>query len=189
METKAIFVRHAEAKEQHRIAKGAKDEPLDEHGRSEARKIGQKVGKLHPKLVITSPLQRAKLPAQEIAKKAHAPLKVLKSLVPWKFGDWTGKPKAPVEKKLHNLAMHHPNEPTPGKGGESFNRFMSRASEAVKPIKQAINAGKKPAVVWHSRQDREKQNLLLGAARRDPTKGGSAPGQFTLLKGHRFVHA
>jgi broad specificity phosphatase PhoE len=187
MKPKAIFVRHAEAQGQNDKAKGQADLPLDAKGQKEAVKIGDRVAKYKPGVVFTSPLQRARIPAENIAQKSGAPLVILQKLKPWDFGQWTGKPKDQIEPKLKDLWRNHPNKPAPG--GQSFDGAMDDARQAMVPVKHAIAAGVRPAVVWHSRQAREADNLLLGGPTKDPTTGGPDPGGIQLLKGKKLIQS
>lgn len=181
---RAIFARHGEAEGQGKVAKGRRDYPLDAHGKQEAKKLGEDVAKLKPDVVVTSPLQRAKIPAQKIADRAGVPLKVNKGLLPWDFGDWTGKPESEVHPKLRDLWRNHPDKPIPG--GESFSQSVQSAK---KGILQALGAGKRPAIVTHSRNLRQLPHILSGKPTADPTKGGPEPGQYEILtKEGKLIH-
>jgi phosphohistidine phosphatase len=75
-----FLVRHAHAK------KGDPDElrPLSERGRDEARAVARQLAAhdTPPKLVLTSPLLRARQTAEEIAEAAGAELRVDRRLAP-----------------------------------------------------------------------------------------------------------
>lgn len=181
---RAIFARHGEAQGQGKIAKGRKDLPLDARGHREARQMGRDIAKLKPDVVVTSPLKRAKIPAQEIAKRAGVPLRVNKGLLPWDFGHWTGKPQSEVHPKLRDLWQNHPDKPIPG--GESFNHSVKAEK---KGILQALHSGKRPAVVTHSRNLRQLPHALFGKPTGDPTKGGPGPGEYEILtQGGKLIH-
>lgn len=173
----AIFARHVEAKGQHKLSKGTADLPVDEKGARQAEEISERIARLRPTAVFSSPLQRALVPAQLTAQKAAVPLHVEQNLKPWDFGPkWTGKPAKEIEPKLRKL-WKHPDAPTPG--GQSLNQFAGQSRQGISTA--LARGGGRPAVFTHSRNLRELPNAIYGTKLADPTKGGPEPGEFELL--------
>ena len=183
---KAVFIRHPEAQNQGKISKGQNDVPLDEKGEQQSDEIADTAAKLKPKIVFSSPLQRARIPAQKLAEQTGAPLKVTDKLLPWDFGKLAGHPASEVEPMLRDLWKNAPNKPIAD--GESFNESLSRESDFVNTdLKPAIAQGLRPATVFHSRQSRQLPHLMTGAPTHDPTTGGLAPaGIEALTSDNRF---
>lgn len=179
---KAVFVRHSESTgNAEKLAKGLEDYPLNDKGRKESVALGAKIARYKPTVVLTSPLDRAKYPAERIAKAAGVKMKIEKGLLPWDFGSWSGKPQSEIEPKLKNLAANHPDQKTPK--GESFNEFLGKNRTMMRKVQVMIGKGERPAVVTHSRNLRNLGNALLGQAPKDPTTGGPKPSGFTVLRG------
>jgi broad specificity phosphatase PhoE len=175
----ALLIRHGEAEGQHEIIKGMSDEPLDDKGHREAEQLGPQIARYKPTVVLTSPLQRARIPAEHIAKQSGVPLHVDESFLPWNLGQLTGQPKEQGEQKLKHFAFEEPDTPVPG--GESFNSFLQRAGQGFKTVADLIGSGERPAVVTHSRNLREAGHFLYGEAPSDPTVGGPDPAEFYVL--------
>jgi len=73
-----FLVRHAKA------APGSPDElrALTEHGREQARELGERLAGARPAVVLSSPLLRARETADAIARASGAPLRVDERLAP-----------------------------------------------------------------------------------------------------------
>lgn len=186
----AIFVRHAETAENKGepgpdLVKGNKDVPLDAHGIAHSKLIGKAIAKFKPKVVLTSPLQRAAHVGKEIGKRSGAPVRVQKNLEPPDFGSWTGKPAETHEPKIKRAFLEHPDKPIAG--GDAPNDWLRRTASGVQA---AVRQGKRNGpvvVVTHSRNLRELKHSLYGAPVADPTAGGPEPGQYiTLSRGGKL---
>jgi broad specificity phosphatase PhoE len=183
----AIFVRHAASTgNRSKVMKGISDYPVHEEGKKDAKRLAKVIVRYKPTIVVTSPLERAKCSAKEIAKEAGVLLKVDPKFLPQDLGEWEGKPMEEYEPKLSELATKHPDEDVPG--GESFNNFLKKK---VKPsfakIRAMIKNGERPVIVTHSRNLRQLDHGLRIGKPKDPTKGGPNPGKFVMLaKGGRL---
>ena len=184
---KALFLRHPDSTVQGRISKGQTDYPLSSHGKEEAEEMSSTAAEFKPKVVFSSPLRRAAIPAKQLAEKSDAQLRITPKLLPWDFGKLEGQPEAKVEPILKNLWKESPDNPA-GDTGESFNSALERERGFVtEDLKPAMNQGLKPAVVFHSRQSRQLPHLLQGKATHDPTTGGLPPaGIETLNSDNKF---
>lgn len=173
----AIFARHVESEGQHKVSKGTADFPVDAKGAKEADSISSRIARLKPTAVISSPLERAIVPAQLTAKKSGVPLKIEPKLKPWEFGEWTGKPLEQVEPKLRAIWKHNPDAAPPG--GTSLNQFARQSRQGI--LAALAQGGERPAIFTHSRNLRELPNALYGTKLADPTRGGPDPGEFDVL--------
>jgi phosphohistidine phosphatase SixA len=78
IDVRLILVRHAHSEP------GQPDElrPLSPHGREQARELGERLAAASPRLVLASPLLRARETAAAIAKAADAELRIDERLAP-----------------------------------------------------------------------------------------------------------
>lgn len=181
---KAIFVRHSESTgNKSNVVKGTTDYPLDETGQKESRALAPRIARFKPTVVITSPLSRAKTPAQRIAKAAGVRLKVDKGLLPQNFGSFEGKPRESTEPKIRRLAMQTPEKKMPG--GESTVAWDQKQKKAIDRVRSLVRHGETPAVVTHSRNLRELRHSLFGEKFADPTRGGPGPSGFVTWQGKK----
>ncbi len=178
---KAIFVRHAASTGNRAwVMKGVADYPLDAAGRREAKRVAKTIVRHKPTVVVTSPLQRAKVLAEEVAKQGKIPLHVDKTFLPQDLGKWQGKPMESHEPKLSELARRHPDEPVPG--GESFNHFLKKkVKPGFKKVQKMVRRGERHVIVTHSRNLREMGYGLGKGAPSDPTRGGPKTGRFVVM--------
>lgn len=173
----AIFARHVESEGQHKVSKGTADFPVDAKGAKEAESVSDRIARLRPTSVWTSPLQRAALPAQLTAQKSGVPLQVESKLLPWPFGEWTGRPLDEVEPKLRAIWKNNPDAAPPG--GTSLNQFARQSRQGI--LAALAQGGERPAIFTHSRNLRELPNAIYGTKLADPTRGGPDPGEFDVL--------
>jgi probable phosphomutase (TIGR03848 family) len=106
---------------------------LDETGVAQAGKVAERLAGLPLKAVVSSPLERCRQTAAEIAKR-HAGLKVAsdKRLTECGYGDWTGKALKDLAKEpLWRVVQQHPSGVT-FPGGESMRAMQQRGVDAVR---------------------------------------------------------
>lgn len=107
------------------------DVPLNDQGRQDAEKAGQKLDEEHPKKIFTSDLIRAEETARIINKNFHVPIVISKELRPWNLGEYQGKKTNDVIHELNNMIKFEDEIP---KDGESFKQFRIRYLTALKSI-------------------------------------------------------
>lgn len=182
MTVKALFIRHSEStgNAQH-LVKGAKEYPLDAKGKEESQKLATRIARYKPTIVVTSPLGRAKVPAQDIARRAKVSLHVDKQLLPQRFGTLTGTPAKQGEPIISKMSKEEPDRNVGGSKGQSFNSALKQNDSAMRRIKMRIANGERPAVVTHSRVLRNLPHSLFGSKPKDPTKGGPEPSGLIIL--------
>ncbi len=182
----AIFIRHSESTgNAEKIIKGTKNYPLDSRGKEESMALAAQIARYRPTVVLSSPLDRAKHPAQLIAKKAGVKLKIDKGLLPPDLGNLTGTPQKTGEPAIRK-AFKSPDKPI-GKTGDTPAAWDAKNTSTIRKINVMITRGERPAVVTHSRNLRELPHTIQGKPLQDPTKGGPEPSGFVLLKGKNLV--
>jgi broad specificity phosphatase PhoE len=178
----AIFVRHTDSTgNQKKLVKGLTDYPVHENAKKEAKLCAKVIVRHKPTIVITSPLQRAKHQAKEIADEAGIPLKVDPKFLPMDLGDWEGKSMKEFEPKLAKLCADSPDEKVPG--GESPSNFIQKkVIPAVKKVRKMTKDGQRPVIVTHSR-DLRALPYALGKSKKFPdlTRGGPESSGFVTL--------
>jgi broad specificity phosphatase PhoE len=110
-----------------------KDPPLSAEGVKEAERLGDKIKRNPPDVLVSSDLKRACQTAQIISARTGAPIvETTKSLRPWDLGDFAGRLSKDVMPAILTFARDRPNEPVPG--GESFETFRRRLVGGLKEI-------------------------------------------------------
>ncbi len=131
--------------------RGWKDVPLNDEGRQDAEKAGQKLAQMEsPTVMHHSDLDRASETAGIISKHIDTPTTASRDLRPWDLGELTGKTTKEAIPQIEDYVKNKPDQAVPK--GESFNEFKERA---FKGIYSALNSGDSPvAIVTHHRLER-----------------------------------
>lgn len=186
----AIFIRHAESTgNAEHLVKGTENYPLDDKGKQESRALATRVARYKPTVVLSSPLDRAKVPAQLIAKKAGVKLKIDNGLLPPDLGNLAGTPQRTGEPRVRE-AFSHPGSPIGGTGSTPQG-WLDEQKGTMRRIQLMIQKGERPAIVTHSRNLRVMPHTFQDRETvPDPTKGGPEPSGFATLSGNKFrLHA
>jgi len=83
--------------------RGLSNPPLDTVGGAEAQRLADALAAYAPKVVISSPLQRAVSTAEAIGAAAHIAVVVDTRLNDRDYGPWTGRPRADVEYRFGSV--------------------------------------------------------------------------------------
>lgn len=179
--TKVFIVRHGATKMNAQAGvsvdkeRGWSDVPLTTEGRLEAQKAGIKLRGKGIEHISSSNLHRAQETAVTIGHHLGIHPKFDHDLRPWNLGDLTGKDMKQAQPEMEKHARETPDIPVPG--GESFNKFVSRAAGGVARHLHRSNGGRN-LLVTHHRVER-----LLHSLRPDDTvdlneffKDGDPPG-------------
>jgi len=83
--------------------RGLSDPPLDDVGQVEAKRLGEALAPFKPRVVISSPLQRAVSTAHAVGAAAHIGVKIDQRLNDRDYGPWTGQPRAQVEERFGSI--------------------------------------------------------------------------------------
>lgn len=156
---KVVVVRHGETKaNKDKRFRGWIDFPLDEHGKTEAKEIGDDLS-MNFKSVHSSDLQRASDTAEIVSGKKP---KEHEEFRPWNVGDLAGEKKSEHTDTI-KAAVKNPDKPLPD--GESLNEFRKRFRPAIRKImSEAKNQGGPILVVVHASNIHEIGTMLIGNA-------------------------
>lgn len=163
--THLYLVRHGETNSNvNLLLHGRTDVPLNDHGRSQAERIGERMTEF-PELdrIVSSPLQRALHTAQAIQRRTDLPLETMEGLEEMNFGDAEGI----VYNELENVFpdessrlldpeefdVRYPN-------GETRREFFERVKAAIERITESY-AGQHVVVVAHGGVIAATLSLLL----------------------------
>jgi broad specificity phosphatase PhoE len=177
----AIFIRHAESSGNARhVMKGQEDYPLDQKGIAESEALAVRVKRFKPTVVVSSPLQRASIPAEKIARAAGVRMALDPDLLPIHLGSLTGTPQETGEPKLQ-WAFDSRRDQKIGGIGETPNEWDARNQRSVRRIQMLVKQGERPAVVTHSRELRALPNALEGKPAENVVRGSVKPSGFVTL--------
>lgn len=122
------------------ILRGHTDDPLSEEGLGQMRDA---VSGHRWRRIITSPLSRCRVFAEELAGRCDASLAVDERLKEFFFGDWDGRDidalRAEDGKRLQRFFADPFNNPPPG--GEDFADFEQRVHAAWRSIHDEVHDG------------------------------------------------
>jgi probable phosphomutase (TIGR03848 family) len=105
---------------------------LDEHGRDQARKVGERLAGVRLAQLVTSPLERCRETATALRSAEHPRPVVDRALTECDYGDWQGQPlKTLAKEKLWATVQAQPSAAI-FPGGESMPAMMQRAAAAVR---------------------------------------------------------
>jgi probable phosphomutase (TIGR03848 family) len=123
---------------------------LDEHGLEQARAAGARLADLPLAAVVSSPLERCRETAREIARAQSPALSVSpeRGLLECDYGAWTGQEiKILAKDPLWRTVQAHPAGVV-FPDGESMANMSARAIEAVRRWDARIEAEHGPDAVW-----------------------------------------
>lgn len=180
--THLYLIRHGETDSNvNHLLHGNTDVPLNDHGRSQAERIGERMTEL-PDLdrIISSPLQRALNTAQAIQRRTYLPLEIFYGLEEMNFGEAEGI-------AYNELEMVFPEESSrlldPQEfdvrypGGETRREFYGRVRSTIERIVETY-PGQHLVVVSHGGVIAAALTLLLSD---DPNNWRDRPIQNTSL--------
>lgn len=178
--TRLYLVRHAAAAIEPGRCCGSLDVDLSAAGRKHARALGRAFAEIELDAVYTSPLERSRQTAAEIASRRGLSLRELRGVAEIDFGELEGKDFdeiAVTHPETHATWLTQPTE-VDFPGGERFADFARRVRQSVHEILSA-HRGEQVAVVSHGGPIR----LLLADALAMPT-----PAMFRLDQAHAAVN-
>jgi probable phosphoglycerate mutase len=148
-----ICVRHGQtAWNAARRFQGQTDVPLDEHGRAQARNLGEYLRKYEIAHAFTSDLSRARDTAAAIVADRDVPLIEEPRLREMRFGDWEGLDWSQIRER-------HPHLPEGGwsdvrtyvpAGGETLDELNARIAAALGEIRGRVKSGERALIVTHA---------------------------------------
>ena len=135
--TEILLVRHGETEwNADQIFRGRADINLNEKGFVQAKLLGEYLRNSRMEAVYSSPLQRAVLTAETIARPHSLGVRTEPALVDLDYGEWQGMPLTEVKKIYKGLYIKWEKAPESVKfpGGESLDDVKNRAVVAVNKI-------------------------------------------------------
>jgi probable phosphomutase (TIGR03848 family) len=123
---------------------------LDERGLEQAKAAAGRLVDLALAAVVTSPLERCRETAREIARAQQAPVKVSteRGLVECDYGSWTGRElKTLAKEPLWRTVQAHPSAAV-FPDGESMADMSARAVAAVRRWDARVEVEHGPDAIW-----------------------------------------
>jgi probable phosphomutase (TIGR03848 family) len=123
---------------------------LDELGRTQAAKAGERLSVVPLAELVSSPLERCRETARAIATRQAAKPRVRsdKALTECDYGEWQGRPL----RELAKLALWKTVQTNPSGAtfpdGESLSQMQARAVDAVRRRDAMVSAAHGPDAVW-----------------------------------------
>ena len=119
---------------------------LDDTGRGQAQRVGERLRKLPLAAVVSSPLIRCRQ-TLELALPDIVP-ETDEGLIECGYGDWEGRPLKELAKEdLWPVVQQHPSAVT-FPGGEAMAAMSARAIAAVRAWDQRVNEEHGPESIW-----------------------------------------
>lgn len=166
-DTRIVVVRHGETTwgAAGRFT-GRQDVPLTARGTAEAASVAERVARLTPALVLTSPLQRCRVTAEAIGAASGIPVLVSDGLIDGLLGDWTGFTAADIERRWPaEFARWRADPAAPPPGGESFDGIRARVAALLDDV-VSKHPGHTVVLVTHAATTK----MLLVVALRAPSE-------------------
>jgi probable phosphomutase (TIGR03848 family) len=132
------------------LAGRAKAVRLDEAGVEQARAAAERLAGLPLAAIVSSPLERCRDTAREVARRQSKPVEVTseRRLLECDYGSWTGRDlKGLAKEPLWATVQSHPSAAT-FPDGESMAQMMSRSVAAVRDWDTRAEAEHGPDAVW-----------------------------------------
>ena len=123
---------------------------LDDTGRAQAERAGQRLATVPLARLVSSPLERCKETARALAAAQPAPVRTTteRGLVECDYGDWQGRPlKELARERLWKTVQRHPASVTFPEG-EAMAAMSARAVAAVRRHDALVEAEHGPHAVW-----------------------------------------
>lgn len=130
---------------------GSTDIPLNDEGRSMAKKASQECSRINFDICYCSPLSRAKETAKLVLEGRDVPIIYDDRLVEMKFGIYEGVQNAAKEENSPiRTFFKKPEEYKGVEGGESFEDLFNRTGEFLEEVvKPQLENGKDVLIVGH----------------------------------------
>ncbi len=123
---------------------------LDETGREQAAKTGERLEAVPLAAIVTSPLERCRETAKALAAAQHERVRVTseRGLLECDYGEWEGRKLGQLARlKLWKAVQRHPSGVT-FPGGEAMAQMSARAVAAVRRHDARVEAAAGPNAVW-----------------------------------------
>jgi len=131
-----VILRHGRtAWNAERRYQGQADPPLDDVGEGQALQVAGLIAAMHPDVLISSDLQRARLTAMQVAELTGLPMTADKRLRERNLGHWQGLTRSEVERRYPDeYADWLAGRDVTRRGGETRQQVADRACELVSEL-------------------------------------------------------
>jgi glucosyl-3-phosphoglycerate phosphatase len=162
------------------LLRGHLDVPLDEVGRSQARRLAEMFTHIEVAVTISSPLLRARQTAEAIAAATEAPLETEPQLIDRDYGGWTGTSEAILRQRYSSI------DSAPGiEGTDAFrHRILTTIDDCATRF-----GGKRLVVVAHDAVNRHLLASLVPALGAEPADLPQRAGCWNRLERHLGIWA
>jgi broad specificity phosphatase PhoE len=146
------LVRHGEVAVPHRATLyGQLDVPLSAEGLAASLALAPRLAAGAPALILSSPLQRARLLAEAVAAACGAPLEIETDFRELDRGAWAGRAREAIEAESPGSLARYTADPEAGAapGGERESVLAARVWGALLP-RLAAHAGQRLLLVAHA---------------------------------------
>jgi broad specificity phosphatase PhoE len=157
------------------IVRGHLDVPLDDVGRSQARRLAEIFTGLELAVVISSPLVRARETAKSIAAATAAPLETEPQLIDRDYRRWAGTSEAILRQRYSSIDSAPDIEAT--------DAFRRRILTTIDDCATRFG-GERVALVAHDAVNRHLLASLIPALDADPANIPQRPGCWNCLERH-----
>jgi alpha-ribazole phosphatase len=139
MKLQIDLLRHGESELSHTL-RGSLDDALTPLGWQQMQRSIDQSGDPHWDMIFSSPLQRCRLFAEQLAHQQQIPLKLDPNLQEMHFGDWEGQSIAMLYQQFPELLADFWQQPmqTTLPNAESMQQFQQRVSRALNNIQQQM---------------------------------------------------
>ncbi len=166
--TTLILVRHGRttANATGVLAGRTKGVKLDDLGREQAARAGERLAALTLTALVTSPLERTRETAAAIGSRQRVPIKAStdRSLIECDYGDWQGQTLATLTKdKLWRTVQQQPSAVT-FPGGESMVDIAARAVTGVRRRNAQLSADHGEGAIWAAVSHGDVIKAIVGEA-------------------------
>lgn len=122
---------------------------LDDEGRRQAERTGQRLAGVDLARIVSSPLERCVQTAQALsATGERPPLELDDDLLECDYGDWSGRSLQELAgEELWKVVQRQPSAAA-FPGGESMRHMQARAVHAVRRHDRAVSDAHGPEAVW-----------------------------------------
>jgi broad specificity phosphatase PhoE len=140
-----ILIRHGETDwNRNEVFRGRADVELNETGLRQAELAGQYLSGEKIDLIYSSPLQRAVITAEAVARFQKIKVNAVKNLIDFDYGEWQGLTSGEVKQKYPELYQDWLDTPEKVRmpGGESLENVLNRAMPFVEDAVMRRGGGK-----------------------------------------------
>ena len=161
-----ILVRHGETEENAAgIAQGWHHGTLSDLGKQQVLRLAERVARMKPNALFSSPLGRALATAQAIADATGLEIRTLDTLREVCLGSWEGRSYLEIRRDdAENYRRWRDDPDSACPGGESHNDVLHRMEQAFETIASSADGqAMRAVVVTHGAAIRLGATALLGA--------------------------